>query len=309
MDNEKMGAFIATLRKEKNLTQQDLADMLGVTNKAVSKWERGDGYPEITIVPALAETLDVTVDELLNGERAEIVQVVTPRAEIQQERYGWLLEKALMRYKNLTLISFGLLLVGLLAFFVIFFAWFSFVGYGVAIIMLIVGGVLYGIFYNNLKANEKKYIKMEGEAVLYQNTVAERCKRNIAFVWAMVFSFLIPTLFMAIQVYMKLAAVGIASLRFVASHELIYLIIGSWVMSLITIAMKKRCKTSGYPCQGSKYKILSWVLNGLAALVTALNLYALLVVVFFTVTDYLIVLACNLLIVAAVVINLRRYRG
>lgn len=69
MDTHKIGAFIAQLRKEQGLTQQDLADKLGITNKAVSKWERGDGYPDVTLIPRLAEVLAVSADELLQGER------------------------------------------------------------------------------------------------------------------------------------------------------------------------------------------------------------------------------------------------
>ena len=69
MDNRKIGAFIAERRKAIGLTQQMLADRLGLTNKAVSKWETGDGLPDITVLPALAENLGVTVDELLAWER------------------------------------------------------------------------------------------------------------------------------------------------------------------------------------------------------------------------------------------------
>lgn len=68
MNNKKIGSFIARLRKEKLMTQRDLADKLNVTNKAVSKWETGEGYPEITTLPVLAEILGVTTSELLNGE-------------------------------------------------------------------------------------------------------------------------------------------------------------------------------------------------------------------------------------------------
>lgn len=69
MDNKKTGDFILTLRKAKNMTQKELAEKLNITDKAVSKWERGIGYPDITIVSKLANILDVTVNELLNGER------------------------------------------------------------------------------------------------------------------------------------------------------------------------------------------------------------------------------------------------
>lgn len=68
MDSRRMGALITRRRKAEGMTQQDLADRLGVTNKAVSKWETGEGYPDIASVPALAEALGVTADELLAGE-------------------------------------------------------------------------------------------------------------------------------------------------------------------------------------------------------------------------------------------------
>ena len=66
----KMAAFIATLRKEKGLTQKELADHLGVTDKAVSKWERGFNCPDIALLTDLSGILGVTTNELLNGERA-----------------------------------------------------------------------------------------------------------------------------------------------------------------------------------------------------------------------------------------------
>lgn len=83
MENRKIGAFIAERRKESGLTQQTLADRLGLTNKAVSKWETGDGLPDITILPALAENLGVTVDEILAGER----RPKTPEMGEQTRKY------------------------------------------------------------------------------------------------------------------------------------------------------------------------------------------------------------------------------
>ena len=57
------------LRKEKGLTQQEVADNLNVSNKTISKWERDEGYPEITMLPEIAKYYGITTDELLNGER------------------------------------------------------------------------------------------------------------------------------------------------------------------------------------------------------------------------------------------------
>ena len=70
MDSKKTGGFIAALRKEKGYTQATLAEILSVSNRTVSKWENGDGYPDITILPDIAAALDITVDELLAGEKA-----------------------------------------------------------------------------------------------------------------------------------------------------------------------------------------------------------------------------------------------
>lgn len=72
MDNEKMGQLIAELRKSKQMTQKDLAAGLNVTDKAVSKWERGLSCPDISLLPSLSEILGVTIGELLGGERYDI---------------------------------------------------------------------------------------------------------------------------------------------------------------------------------------------------------------------------------------------
>lgn len=67
MDDMTLGSLIAKLRKERNMTQADLAAVMGVTDKAVSKWERDLSYPDIASFPRLAQTLGVTVDELMRS--------------------------------------------------------------------------------------------------------------------------------------------------------------------------------------------------------------------------------------------------
>ena len=68
MDELKVGARIAKLRNENNITQLELAEKLGVTDRAVSKWETGGGYPDITLLPQIADIFNVNVDYLLRGE-------------------------------------------------------------------------------------------------------------------------------------------------------------------------------------------------------------------------------------------------
>lgn len=65
MDNKSFGEKIARLRKEQHLTQARLAEKLHISNKTISRWETGEGYPEITLLAPLAEALGTTTDELL----------------------------------------------------------------------------------------------------------------------------------------------------------------------------------------------------------------------------------------------------
>ena len=64
MEQKTMGEIICQYRKERGLTQKQLAERIGVTNKAISKWETGDGYPDIMTIPSLAEALEISIDEL-----------------------------------------------------------------------------------------------------------------------------------------------------------------------------------------------------------------------------------------------------
>ena len=69
MDQLKIGKFIANRRKQKNLTQMQLAERLGITDKAISKWERGIAMPDTSIMLELCDILGISVNELLNGEK------------------------------------------------------------------------------------------------------------------------------------------------------------------------------------------------------------------------------------------------
>ena len=71
MDQEKIGKFILELRKDKKMTQQELADKFGVTDRAISKWENGRGMPDISLMKPLCEILDITLNELISGEKID----------------------------------------------------------------------------------------------------------------------------------------------------------------------------------------------------------------------------------------------
>lgn len=71
MDQIKIGKFISSLRKEKGYTQEQLAEKLNVSNKSISRWENGNTMPDLSLMPKLCELLEISINELLSGERIE----------------------------------------------------------------------------------------------------------------------------------------------------------------------------------------------------------------------------------------------
>jgi transcriptional regulator with XRE-family HTH domain len=81
MENN-IGTLIAQIRKEKNLTQKQLAEKLNVTDKAISRWETNRGYPEVSLLIPLAQVLDVSVNELLSGKRISREEMIDNSNEV-----------------------------------------------------------------------------------------------------------------------------------------------------------------------------------------------------------------------------------
>ena len=77
-DMKKFAQFLSGKRREKNITQGQLADMVGVSHQAVSKWENGQSFPDVTLFPRLANLFGVSVDELMNGSETQ-----TPTAAVE----------------------------------------------------------------------------------------------------------------------------------------------------------------------------------------------------------------------------------
>lgn len=73
---------IRRLRQEKGITQETLADFLGVTFQSVSRWERGDGYPDITLLPSIASFFNVSVDDLLGVSKVQNEQQLDSYLEL-----------------------------------------------------------------------------------------------------------------------------------------------------------------------------------------------------------------------------------
>ena len=72
MDDNRIGEFIQCMRKEKGMTQKDLADQIAVSDKTISKWENGNSVPDTEILTSLCQSLDISVNELLSGEKLPV---------------------------------------------------------------------------------------------------------------------------------------------------------------------------------------------------------------------------------------------
>ncbi len=112
MNPEKTGALIAQLRKEKNITQKDLAKKIGVTDKAISRWETGRGYPDVEILPDLAKALSVSINELLNGELQQKGQsVIVPYGNLEYVCNAAKLNKQKQKKQLFVIIAVSLVIV------------------------------------------------------------------------------------------------------------------------------------------------------------------------------------------------------
>ena len=111
MDPDKIGKFIYELRKEKNLSQYQLADMVPISRQGVSKWERGKTIPDTQTLVVLSKIFDVSINELLNGER-------DPKNTIEQTTLS-ILDQSIKKtqiIKRITIISITIIVILLLAF-------------------------------------------------------------------------------------------------------------------------------------------------------------------------------------------------
>ena len=119
MSKNTIGQFIATLRKANGMTQQDVAERLNVSNKAVSRWERDECAPDLSAIPALAEMFGITCDELLRGERnnpdMDAPEETIHKLKLKSDKqFRLMLYNRKKQFTNLTFISIGLIIVGLI---------------------------------------------------------------------------------------------------------------------------------------------------------------------------------------------------
>jgi transcriptional regulator with XRE-family HTH domain len=117
MEKKTIGKFIAVLRKANGMTQKDLGDKLFVSDKTVSRWERDECAPELSLIPAIAEIFGITTDELLRGEKNNPDTLIEDEPKLSakaEKQFKAMIFGQKRKFDNLSLISVGISLFGLL---------------------------------------------------------------------------------------------------------------------------------------------------------------------------------------------------
>lgn len=143
MAKNTIGQFIAALRKANGLTQQDVADRLNVSNKAVSRWERDECAPDLSVIPALAEMFGVTCDELLKGERISEPTSPDRKEPKVDKQVKALINRSLSGFKTLIFIALAVAFVGVVCMFGISYGFYRpVIGFAVMLLFEICAFVL-----------------------------------------------------------------------------------------------------------------------------------------------------------------------
>lgn len=115
MDQVKIGKFISKLRKEKGMTQDQLAQRLGVTQRSVSRWETGKNMPDLSLLQPLATELNVSISELLDGEKTSAAEKDVHQTVSQLIDYSAQLKRRqIFRLKDIDFVT-GVLLILIIA--------------------------------------------------------------------------------------------------------------------------------------------------------------------------------------------------
>lgn len=181
MERKSMGQFLAALRKANGMTQQEVADRLHVSDKAVSRWERDASAPDLSLIPALAELFGVTCDELLRGERLTPTVRPEPGEGRASRQVRALLNRALSGFRTLCWVSLALSAVGLVCMLGIAFGFYRpVIGFAVMAVFAVVAVLLGVLAVNRLRTvceDNELFGQADGEA----QTAYARCLGNYSF--------------------------------------------------------------------------------------------------------------------------------
>ena len=239
MEKKTIGGLIAALRKSEGMTQKDLARQLNVSDKTVSRWERDEGTPDLSLIPVIAELFQVTCDELLRGERKSPQERSAPLEENGpsskgKKRQQWLLHIALSQYRTRTYISMGISVLGLIAALICNLAFLKAVlGFFCGSIFFVAGVVCQVICMNQAFLKVEEGELEEEDISFFRRRVIELTEKSIRVTVAFV-GFTFPLVLM--DAYMGLSAGsllilgGISAAVFLLLYGVIWYFLKEWLL-------------------------------------------------------------------------------
>ena len=155
MDQVKIGKFIADERKRKKYTQRQLAGILGISDKTISKWERGNGFPEISLLLPLCEELEITVNELLSGERLEEIDY---KKKAEENMVNMIREKEEnLKKMHLTFIVGAMSIISFLTLLMVVVTYTEVISTPVKAVLIVIGCTIFAVGL---------YVAMQGERTI-----------------------------------------------------------------------------------------------------------------------------------------------
>lgn len=206
MEKKTMGAFISALRRAKGMTQRELGEQLFVSDKTVSRWERDECTPDLSLIPLIADLFGVTADELLRGERkntdtneqkAENEADAARVAQKSERRFRALLKQQYTRYRNLSVISVGIALLGVVVAAIIDLGFLrAHVGFWVAAALMLCAVVCQLCFFGNARVSpeidDEDAAPWHRDAVRAHNLDCLMTAKNVCMLVFLLFAFCLP---------------------------------------------------------------------------------------------------------------------
>ena len=209
MQQKTMGSFLAALRKASGMTQRELAEQLNVSDKTVSRWERDEGAPDLSLIPVIAELFGVTCDELLRGERRPAADRVPEDADkkVQKQR-KYLLAAALSRSRNRSLLASALAVTGLIAAMICNFGFLrAYIGFFIGCVFYLGAGVTQFIVLNSALFSVSEESLQDPDAAAFRRAVIRHAQRTFCLT-AILLGGSLPLLFLPGEAHVGLTGGG-----------------------------------------------------------------------------------------------------
>lgn len=289
MEAKTIGKFITALRKANGMTQKDLAEKLNVSDKTISRWERDEGAPDLSMIPVIAEIFDVTCDELLRGERKSPIEreaareakeatndteenTATAKEELSsksEKQLKRLLKVTLAQFKNRTYIALGLSVLGVIAALICNLAFLKATLGGLSGMIFYAASIICQLIFHNRAALSVEDSGLEEESLAsFKRDTIRLTEKSIGFTVAC-FGFTVP-LFLVDDAYLGLTMESLLS--FGLRGVFISLVIYSIALYFFNISLVEK---GSYPLDQKKELIFrhNHKLLGLCALALAVLLF------------------------------------